>query len=149
MALSLDCVYVLVHAIGAKFDLLHSQVFLLHLIRFCILTINAIEICLTFMFVILTFISVLLLMRNIFTNWLNRVKLNAGNEELIETINFTHIQLQLAVKSFARYQELGTLALMTVGLLVFIFANFATVRFFGVVPFVVFLFFPRCPSWSR
>lgn len=143
MVLNLDCIYILVHAIGEKFDLLPGQVFVLHLIRFCILTINGTEICLTFMFVILIFISGLLLLREIFTNFLNRVKCPAGNaNDLVESLTFTHIQVQLAIKSFACYQELGVLALMTVGLLVFIFSNFATVRFFGVVPFVVFVFFP-------
>lgn len=146
MALSLDGVSTVVQDISTSYKLPTPLLILLHIMRFYIMSCNSIQICSTFLFVVLSFISLLLMGKNIFMIFIKEAvslkNLNFQTSRKIEYLLHTHTSLQLAVKKFALFQELGTLSLMLLGLVIFVCANFVTLRFFGLLPFSVFFFFP-------
>lgn len=148
MALSLDGLYYMVQDASNVFQLPFRVTIFLHTIRFLIRLIISVEISSIAAFVVLSFISFLLMVKHVLKILLQETKImtNCVTSKYIgvriEYLLRTHIRLQIAMKKFALFQELGTLALMLMGLLVFVFANFATLRFYRFLPFAVFTFFP-------
>ncbi|OXA54511.1 hypothetical protein Fcan01_10790, partial [Folsomia candida] len=148
MLMHLDPLYPVVTDISSFLRLTFPAMMVLHVLRFIIVVINVFEICSIFSFVILFFLSGLHVMDKILSILVEQSKRivlsrqKGDNMNKIEYLLRTHVHLQLAYKPIARYQELGTIALMLVGLLVFIFSNFATLRFYKLLPFMVFAFYP-------
>ncbi|OXA43219.1 Gamma-aminobutyric acid receptor subunit epsilon [Folsomia candida] len=145
--LGVDSLHTFLTDIATFLRLSFPAVVVLSALRAVIVIINVFEICSLFSFVILLFLSWLKIMDTILSILLDqsrRIFLSPKNNlgKIMYLVN-THIHLQLAYQAVARYQELGTIALMFVGLVVFISSNFATLRFYKFLPFVMFQYVDR------
>lgn len=143
----MDSLHTFLTDIATFLRLSFPAVVVLSALRAVIVIINVFEICSLFSFVILLFLSWLKIMDTILSILLDqsrRIFLSPKNNlgKIMYLVN-THIHLQLAYQAVARYQELGTIALMFVGLVVFISSNFATLRFYKFLPFVMFQYVDR------
>lgn len=137
--LGLDCLHYIILEI--KDSLSTPMLFILQSLRFLLLGVNCFEICRVFSLLILIFVSGLRILANIMSNLKKRTG-RCPSSVQIQRLLEVHIKTQLAYKPVAPFQELGTLSLMTEGLLIFIFSNFGTVKFFKLLPLVVYIFFP-------
>ncbi|OXA53854.1 hypothetical protein Fcan01_10792 [Folsomia candida] len=148
MLMSWDSMYLVVTDISSVLNLTFPAMMALHVLRYVVVIMNVFEICSIFSFLILLFLSGLRVMNNILSTLLLQSKGIGLSRQKIDHVDRihcllrTHIHLQLAYKPIARYQELGTIALMLVGLFAFVFSNFATLRFYKLLPFMVFVFNP-------
>ncbi|OXA56432.1 hypothetical protein Fcan01_08884 [Folsomia candida] len=114
----------------------------LYVLRVVILMINVFEMCRVMSLVILLFISVINLMKTIFSTLLHESERCFVSMGRVNGGITTHLQTQLAMNAFAPFQELGTFFLVLMGLVVFVVSNFVTIKLYDSMPFPVYAFFP-------
>lgn len=146
ISLHLDPLYFAVVDLSDFFQLSHRAHFTLHFLRFFIIAGNTVMICSTLKMVLISFMSRLKIQLNIFSLLLKHAKIILSQRiRFVPRIEFLvkiHLSLQIAGQQVAPFQELGTIALMLVGQLIFVFSNFATLRFYNVLPLAAYQFYP-------
>ncbi|OXA48021.1 hypothetical protein Fcan01_17186 [Folsomia candida] len=118
-------------------NLCFGQTLILHFFRLIILTVTIYEISRVFALLILIFISTLAILARLNSALVQKFANTRQIFDSMRTMEFVTLNLQL----FAPFQELGTFAVMSVGLVLFVIANFVTIALTRL-PFPVYIFFP-------
>lgn len=146
LVLNLDPLHFCVLDISDALKLSLHSIFALNFLRFSIIAVNAVMICSNMKFVLIVFISSLKIQLNIFFLLLKHAKFILEQRiRFVQRIEFLvkiHLCLKLAGQRGAACQELGSISLLFIGQLILIFSNFATLRFYNVLPFAAYQFYP-------
>ncbi|OXA40158.1 hypothetical protein Fcan01_24913 [Folsomia candida] len=137
-----DAFYYPLRDLDRVYEFSQPTMFAINVLRFTILMINALEIARVMSLVILLFISALNLMKSIFSTLLHESDRCFVSMARINSGITTHLKTQLAMNAFAPFQEMGTFFLILMGLVVFVVANFVTLKLYDAMPFPVYSFFP-------
>ncbi|OXA40156.1 hypothetical protein Fcan01_24911 [Folsomia candida] len=105
------------------------------------ITINSFEVARMLSRIIVYFITALNLLKSIFVTLLHDSETCFASMEGINDRITTHLKVQLAVNALAPFQELGTFFLLLMGLVVFVVANFVTIKLYDSMPFPAYAFF--------
>ncbi|OXA37313.1 hypothetical protein Fcan01_27917 [Folsomia candida] len=139
IVLGCDSPHYVIEDLRSTLDFNFPTYLILQLFRVYILIITSYEVCRCLSFLILYFVTALRLVGNIYNELVVRAKKSRIRSEL--EIG-EHIETQLAVKSLAASQELGTLGLLKIGIIVFVLSNFVTIRLYDSLPTPTYTFFP-------
>lgn len=125
--------------LNEKFQFHSLTLFVIYTIQFVYLWINGFEILATLSLIVLLLLAML---RSVYAALLQESERPfATTPKKINVWIKTHLEAQLALREFATFQELGTLFLMLIGLVVFLVANFVTIKLYDSLPFPVYAFF--------